>query len=231
VELATLIKLASLLLFVVIGAMLIEPTNLPLPTPPLPHEFGRALLLAIFWCSGVYGAIGVGGEVRDPARTLPRAVILGMTSVTLLFVGVQVIAQGGLGPAVAGSATSLADTMARVSPALRLTTLIGVAIAMTGWLASDALNTPRLLFAFAPDGWLPAWLGRLDARSHAPVSAVMTHLATAAALALALGGSYKQLALVSPPAAGGDLPAELPCCGPLARATWRGRGRPRGCRG
>ncbi len=195
VEWATLIKLAPLLLFLVVGAMLVEPANLPLPTPPLPHDFGRALLLAVFWFSGVHGAIGVGGEVRDPARTLPRAVIVGMSAVTLLFVGAEVIAQGALGTALAGSATPLADVMGRVSPALRLTMLIGAAISMTAWLASDALNTPRLIFAFARDGWLPAWLSGLDAKSRAPVRAVLTHLVLVAALAL--GGSYKRLALIS----------------------------------
>ncbi len=195
VEFATLIKLAPLFLFLIVGVTLIDPANLTAPVPPVPHDFGRALLLCVFWFSGVHGAIGVGGEVRDPARTLPRAVIVGMTGVTLLFIGVQIVAWGALGGALAGSATPLADTMARVSPALRLTMLVGAAVSMTGWLASDALNTPRLLFAFARDGWLPAWLGGLDARSHAPVRAVLTHLVIAAALAL--GGSYKRLAIVS----------------------------------
>lgn len=149
----------------------------------------------MFLFAGVHGALSVGGEVRDPARTIPRAAILGMTGVTILFVGAQLIAQGVLGSALATSATPLADTMARVSPALRLTMLVGAAISMTGWLASDALSTPRTLFAFARDGWLPAWLGVLDPRSHAPVRAVAVHLTLAAALAL--GGSYTALALVS----------------------------------
>ena len=195
IEFATLIKLAPLLIFLVVGATLVVPANLPLPAPPVPHDFGRALLLAVFWFAGVHGAVAVGGEVRDPARTLPRAVILGMTGVTLLFCGAQLVAQGVLGPALAGSATPLADAMGRVSPALRLLMLVGAAVSMTGWLASDALNTPRLLFAFARDGWLPAWLGGLSARSHAPVRAVLVHLAIGAALAL--GGTYKRLALVS----------------------------------
>ena len=195
VEFATLIKLAPLILFLGVGAMLVVPANLPVPAPPVPHDFGRALLLAVFWFAGVHGAVTVGGEVRDPARTLPRAVILGMTTVTLIFLGAQLVAQGALGPALAGSATPLADVMGRVSPALRLMMLIAAAISMTGWLASDALNTPRLIFAFARDGWLPAWLGGLNARSHAPVRAVFVHLTIAAALAL--GGTYKRLAIVS----------------------------------
>ena len=56
--------------------------------------------------------LSASGEVKHPARTIPRALAMGMVSVTLLYVAIQIIAQGILGPALANSTEPLADAMA-----------------------------------------------------------------------------------------------------------------------
>jgi amino acid transporter len=106
---------------------------------------------------------------------------------------VQVIAQGILGPSLGSSAVPLADAMARIGPALRLMMLAGAAISMFGWLTTDLLGSPRILFAFARDGLLPRALGRLNESGHAPYIAIICYGAIAAALALS--GSFAQLAV------------------------------------
>jgi amino acid transporter len=66
---------------------------------------------------------------------------------------------------------------------------------MSGYLAGNALSAPRLLFAAARDGFLPAWLATIHPRTHAPAAAIIVHLGIAAALALS--GTFIELAVLS----------------------------------
>ncbi|KPF66774.1 hypothetical protein IP88_12675 [alpha proteobacterium AAP81b] len=189
------VKLLPLLLVLLLGPLLIDPGNLALPMPPLPPRFGETVLLAVFLFAGVHGALLAGGEIRDPVRTVPRALALGLAIITTIFIGAQLVAQGVLGPGLPASTTPLADVMARLGPGWRTAMLAGTLVAMLGWTLSDALSTPRLVFAFARDGTLPAALGRLEPGSQVPLRAVIVHVAIAATLAI--GGSFAALAVVS----------------------------------
>jgi amino acid transporter len=71
----------------------------------------------------------------------------------------------------------------------------GAAISMLGWIGSDILGAPRLLFAFARDGMLPAVLGHVHARTHVPYVAIVAHAALAAGLAIS--GSFSGLVVAS----------------------------------
>jgi basic amino acid/polyamine antiporter, APA family len=118
-----------------------------------------------------------------------------MLFVIALYVAIQTVAQGILGPSLAASKAPLADAMAQIHPALRVLMLIGAAVSMSGYVASDIFGTPRQLFAFARDGLLPGALGRLHARSHAPHVAIACYAALAALLAVT--GSFARLAVWS----------------------------------
>ncbi len=216
VDAATLLKLAPLAVFVVVGATAIHRVNFVTTTAPSPSGLGRALILAFFACSGMEAALAASGEVRDPSRTIPRAIAGAMAAVTLLYMSIQVIAQGILGGDLARSKAPLADAMACVSPTLRVMMVVAAALSMFGWIGSDVLGTPRLVFAFARDGHLPSWLGRLHPRSHAPYVAILSYAAVA--MALALTGTFAELAVLSTLAV-----APLYVAGCLA--AWRLRAR------
>jgi APA family basic amino acid/polyamine antiporter len=156
---------------------------------------GRAMILAVFAFMGMETSLCASGEVARPERTIPRALALAMGSVTLLYVAVQIVAQGMLGSSLASSPVPLADAMARISPTLRLLMLAGAAMSMFGYLSSDILGSPRILFAFARDGLLPSVLGRLHARTHAPHIAIVCYAVLAALLALT--GTFAELAVLS----------------------------------
>ena len=111
---------SSLLIFVVVGAGAMHHGNFVQTVHPDTTGLGRALILALFAISGMEIAVSASGEVAQPARTIPRALALAMVAVTLLYIAIQIVAQGILGPALAQSTVPLADAMARVSPALRL---------------------------------------------------------------------------------------------------------------
>ncbi len=195
VSVATVVKLIPLAIFIVVGATAIDPANFAAPTHIDTQGVGRALILALFAFTGMEVSLCASGEVARPTRTIPRALLIAMLSVTLLYVAIQVVAQGILGPALAKSTVPLADAMGQISPALRLLLLAGAAVSMLGWLGSDILGTPRILFAFARDGLMPRALGRVHPRSHAPHVAILCYAALA--IVLALTGSFAELAVLS----------------------------------
>jgi amino acid transporter len=195
VNAATLLKLLPLAVFVIVGAAAMRGENFRQTVEISTSGLGRALILALFAFTGMETSLAASGEVAEPARTIPRALLRAMLVVTLLYVAIQLIAQGILGPALATSKVPLADAMARISPVLRLLMLAGAALSMFGLMSIELLGGPRILFAFARDGLLPAALGRVHARSHAPHVAIICQAAIA--MALALTGSFAELAVLS----------------------------------
>jgi APA family basic amino acid/polyamine antiporter len=195
VNIATLVKLIPLAVFVIAGAGAIHAANFSPTVQPDTASLGRALILALFAFTGMEVALAASGEVAQPARTIPRALAIAMLFVTLLYVAVQVIAQGILGTSLANSTVPLADAMARISPALRALMLVGAAVSMLGWMGSDLLGSPRMLFAFARDGRLPRVLGRVHPRTHAPHVAIMVYALIA--IGFSLTGGFAELAVLT----------------------------------
>ena len=191
----TMVKIVPLLVFVVAGSIAL--LSAPVHAAPLPssHAYGHALILAVFAMCGMETVLGASGEVANPARTLPRALFGAMLFVVALYVAIQIISQGLLGPSLAHSATPLADAMGVFSGGLRVLLLAGAALSMFGWIASDILGAPRILFAFARDEFLPAVFGRVHHRSRVPHVAICVHATLAAGLAVS--GSFVPLATMS----------------------------------
>jgi APA family basic amino acid/polyamine antiporter len=194
VTVSTLVKLLPLLVFVIAGVGAIHRANLTLAPVGSP-AVGRAVLLSLFTFMGMEAALLVSGEVSQPNRTIPRALLLAIGAATALYVAIQIVAQGILGAALGTSATPLADAMAGVGPNLRLLLMVGAALSMFGWLGADILASPRILFAIARDGRLPAVLGRLDPRTHTPNVAILTYVAVG--MLLAITGTFAELAVLS----------------------------------
>ena len=201
---ATLVKLVPLALFVGVGAWFVTGANLTaggvagdggLFGGGLGAGFGRAVIFALFAFSGMETPLSASGEVADPRRTVPRAIILSMVFVLALYVAVQVVAQGLLGASLAHSATPLASAIGTISPALAIVLAAGATASRLIWIGSDLLGAPRVLFAFARDRLLPAWLGTVDARFHVPRAAIVVHAGLVAALAIT--GTFEALAILS----------------------------------
>jgi amino acid transporter len=190
----TSVKLIPLLIFVVVGLAFLDPSKLTQGPVPDAGGIGRAVLLSLFAFQGMETSLGASGEVSDPTRTLPRALIASMAFVTLLYVAIQVAAQGLLGAGLGASKDPLADALATVDPRLGLLMLVGAAISRGGWIGSDLLGAPRVLFAFARDGFLPPALGRVSARG-VPAVAIVVHAVLA--ILLAVTGTFDQLAVLS----------------------------------
>jgi basic amino acid/polyamine antiporter, APA family len=188
------IKMVPLLLFIGIGMFAIDPANVR-PTGGIdPESFGRAMILSIFAFSGMETVLSASGEVSRPEKTVPRALMIAMIVILFLYLGIQIVAQGLLGPRLSGSAEPLAEAIGVVDPALIPVIAIAAAVSRGGWLFSDVLCAPRLLFAFGRDGFLPAALGRIS-KTQVPAVAIVVHVVLATGLAMI--GEFGPLVLLS----------------------------------
>jgi amino acid transporter len=209
----TVAKLLPLLLVVALGVAAVKGSNLAMGPTPSGSRIAGGALFVIFAFLGIEAALVPSGEVRDPARTVPRAIAIAMTIVTLLYLAVHLVTQGILGPALATSATPVADAAGvGIGPWARTLILVGSALSMLGYLSGMTLAVPRMLFAFARDGFLPSALARVHARFRTPHVAIVAQVVVV--LVIAITGSFEQLVLI---ANGAVLLAYAACCA----AAWR----------
>ena len=194
---ATVAKLFPLVLLAVAGLFFIQPANLEWTSTPAIGDFARTCLLLIFAFAGIECALVPSGEVRDVARTVPRAIALAMIGITALYILLQVVAQGVLGPALpASSVAPLADTArASLGGWAGSLLLVGASISMFGHIGGMTLSMPRMIYAFGRDGYLPRVFASLQPGSQAPSAAIALHVLLT--FALASTGTFEKLAILA----------------------------------
>ncbi|MDB4950133.1 MAG: amino acid permease [Gemmatimonadetes bacterium] len=193
---ATVAKLLPLLVLLVGGAFAVHGANLVWPAPPQPANIARTSVLLIFAFMGIESALVPSGEVRDPARTVPRALFLAMGAVTLLYVGLHVVAQGVLGASLAGRSTPLADAAGQaLGPWGARLLLAGATVSMFGYVSGMTLAVPRALFALGRDGFLPRVLASVHPTWRTPHVAIAVQSAIACVLAITSG--FERLAILA----------------------------------
>jgi APA family basic amino acid/polyamine antiporter len=192
----TVAKLAPLLLLLVAGLFAVSGANFRVTQPVSGGDLSRASVFLIFAFAGVESALMPSGEVRDPARTVPRAVFLAMGLVTLLYIGLQVVAQGVLGDSLVGDATPLATAAGRIFGPWGATMLsLGFIISAFGYLSGMTLAVPRALFAFGRDRILPRQLASVHPRFHTPWIAIIVQSAIGWTLSVTSG--FEGLAIIA----------------------------------
>ena len=197
VEAVTLIKLAPLIIFVIAGIFFIRPEALAWPGWPGSEPLGRSVLQLIFAFVGVEVALVPSGEVKQPARTVPRAIFIALGITTLLYILIQLVALGVLGNDLGKSGDAgLAEAAARfLGNAGRTLMLAGLAISAFGFATSDILSSPRILFAFGRDAFIPKWFAHVHPRFHTPDVAIITYAAIA--FTLSFSSTFQRLAILS----------------------------------
>jgi APA family basic amino acid/polyamine antiporter len=192
----TVAKLLPLLLLVVVGVASVKTQNLVWHAAPAMGDVARASTVLIFAFLGVETALVPSGEVRDSARTVPRAIFIAMAGVTLLYLASQVVTQGILGPALVGQKTPLAEAASvGLGGPGRTLILVGSSVSMFGYVSGMTLAVPRMLFAFGRDGFLPAPLAAVHPKFRTPYVAIV--IQTLIVIALAVSGSFERLAIIA----------------------------------
>lgn len=187
-DIFTLAKLAPLTLFVVVGAFFVETGNLAPGPPPDVSAFSSAVLLLVFAFSGFEMVVIPAGESRDPRRHAPFALFAGIGFIAVFYVLIQVVSIGTL-PELAMSERPLADAAAAfIGPAGGALISAGALISITGTLNVVVLVGPRLPFAMAENGQLPAVFAATHRRFRTPHVSIL--VSAAVMLVLTLQGSF-----------------------------------------
>jgi basic amino acid/polyamine antiporter, APA family len=196
VEAITVAKLVPLLVLIGVGVWSLNPSYLTFAMPSL-SQVGQASILLIFAFEGIEVALMPVGEVKDPARTVPRSILGALAITTLVYLAIQTIAQGLLGPALSTFADApLAEAAGRLLGGFgKALVLAGGTVSMFGYVSGDILGTPRALFALGRDGALPSALSRVHPRYRTPAVAIVTYAAIVAVLSIS--SSFNQLAVLA----------------------------------
>jgi APA family basic amino acid/polyamine antiporter len=155
-------------------------------SPPLGGALAGGLVAAFFSFGGWWDLSKLGGEVRDPKRTLPRALVLGVLVVTAVYVLTSAAFVYLVAPerVASGEAFAAQAGEALFGPAGALCFTCVVVVAVLGSLAAYTMSAPRVYFAMARDRLFPRAAARLNPRTGAPVRAIMLQAALACALVL-----------------------------------------------
>lgn len=181
-------KLLPLLLFVTAGLFFINSQNYSFVTQPSYGSFSTAVLLLVFAFAGFEVSVVPTGEIRDPRRNIPFALLTSIGVVVLLYILIQLVCIGTL-PELANSERPLADAGTRFLGAAGASVIsVGALISLIGILNHQMLTTPRLIFAMAERGQLPQMLSATHRRFRTPYIAIV--LSAAVMLVLTLSGTF-----------------------------------------
>ena len=187
-DLFTVSKLLPLLLFVAVGLFFISPAQFTFGERPALASFSGAVFMLVYLFSGFEAVLVNSGEIRQPQRVIPFALIVALSAAVVLFLLIQIVCIGTL-PNLAASSRPLADAsqifLGRAGPAI---ISAGALVGIFGTLNVIMLACTRLPFAMAAQGQLPGPLARIHSRFRTPHVSII--VCAVCALLLALPGTF-----------------------------------------
>jgi APA family basic amino acid/polyamine antiporter len=197
-----LLKIAAIAALVIVGLAVAPPATAGLTTGALlgqPVSFdlfkgvGAAMVPIAFAYGGWQTATFVAAEIRDPRRDLSRGLLLGVSSVVVLYLAVNVGCLRVLGPVGLDATTTPASDLVRIALGKNGAHWIALAIIISalGFLSQSMLTAPRVYYAMARDGLFFASIGKLIGKAETPVVAII--LQGFAAIVIACSGTYGEI--------------------------------------
>ena len=163
------------------------------PSLKLALAFGSAMTPVLFAYGGWQTSSFLGGEVRDPRKTLPRGLVFGVLGVIAVYTSVNLVYVRALGPTGLAVTTTPASAVMRAALGPRGGALIaaGIAFSAFGFLSQSILTAPRVYFAMAEDRVFFRSVAWVHPRTRVPVIAIA--LQGVWAMVIALTGTYAQV--------------------------------------
>jgi basic amino acid/polyamine antiporter, APA family len=197
-NLSTLFKVGALAALVLLGFVLGKGAGLGAVlgerTPVAVSPFLLAMVSILWAYDGWADLAFVGGEVKDPQRTLPRALFLGTALVVALYLAANLVYLYLIPMPAMKHAELVAADVAQllVGPAGIVAVSAAVAVSTFGTLNGSMMTSPRIFYAMAEDGLFPRAIARVDPRSGAPTGAIL--LAAALGMVFILIRTFTELA-------------------------------------
>jgi APA family basic amino acid/polyamine antiporter len=194
------VKVAMIAAIVLTGFMLVAPATRGVAHAGESGEavaslkaFGAAMIPVVFSYGGWQTANFVAGEMKDPARNLGRALVIGVLLVIACYMLVTWACIRALGVATLGATlTPTSDVLGlALGPVGARLAAAAVAISALGYLSQSMLTAPRVYFAMARDGLFLRSVGRVTQGARAPILAIWLQAVWAGVLALS--GRYEQI--------------------------------------
>lgn len=188
-------KLLPMIIFVAVGLFFINPHAFALAERPSNGAFSQAVLLLVYAFTGFEMATIPAGEIRQPKKDLPRALLIATAVVACIYILIQVVCIGTL-PELAKSTKPLADAGQRFmgTPGGALISA-GAMISIAGNLNILLLSGSRLIFAFGEGQQLPRFVARVHPRFFTPHVAII--LTAVLMLILTLNTSFVAAVTIS----------------------------------
>ncbi len=203
-DVLTLIKLVPLLFFALIGLLFIASNTSVAAgnyTPFVPLGFGGfgTALVLIFWAYAGFEISTIPAEeIRNPSKTIPRAIVIGILIVTAFYLVTNVVLFGVMPSLPTSSSISLATSTAPLAqathtalfaiPAVALVGAIivggGALISVAGSDESGMIGTSRLGYALAADGLFPPAFAKIHPKFKTPYLGIIIQAVTALVAAI-----------------------------------------------
>lgn len=196
-NLITVTKIVPLLLFIGIGFFYMEPANYPeLKLTEFEfHSFSAATLIIFYAFSGFETLVVAAGEMKNPEKNLPLAMMLVIGFCSSLYFSVQFVSMGLLGTDLVGHLNPMAGAAELLIGEIGLWVVsLAMLISIGGIAVSASFITPRSAVALADDQMIPGWIAKRG-RFDTPVAAIC--LTMVMTIGVALSGSFAQLAAIS----------------------------------
>ena len=193
----TMAKLIPLVLLLAFGIFAIKFENLAIMEwPPIATVGGGAIIL-FFAFAGAESGLSASGEIKNPSKTVPLGLLLGLTGIIALYVGLQTVSQGVLG---AELANNMDAPLAAVATEVfgewgAKMLLVGGVISIYATVSGDMLSAPRVVFASARDNNLPKFLATVHPKYKTPYVSIIFFAAVVCVFALS--GTFKPLAVLA----------------------------------
>lgn len=194
----TISKLVPLIAFIVIGIFFVNGADFSPIFPGNEYQegtFASAAILLFFAYTG-FEAIAVAAEdMENPKKNLPRAIIVTMIIVSVLYMLILGISIGIMGTDLAHTKAPIQDAFGMIlGPAGAYFVLAGTLLSMGGINMAESFLGPRVCTSLAEDGMLPAALAKRTAWNTPYVASIVTAVFS---ILLAWSGSFTTLAAIS----------------------------------
>ncbi len=192
--LLTVVKLLPLLIFLVVGLFYIELSNFVPFAPVGFSRFEDTVVLILFAYVGFEAIVIPAGEMRDPKRNVPRALIASMTVVVMVYIGVWAVCTGTLST-LTSSENPVMEAAALFMGGGTWIITVGIFLSVLGINAGAAMVAPRSLYALSKKGYIPRFFGWVHPGTRTPLTAIV--VTSSLSCCLALSNTFEHLVIIS----------------------------------